>query len=333
MALYMPAARRRRRLILALLAALIVGGVVGGFTGRNLAPSLGDRVGDVQDQARAVTSELRAMPINYEKERAGGAEFRRGGGVADALDRAHSDLRSALDAAPWPDRRPGRGRRGVRQWRRPPADPCARPVRRGRAAVGPTASTSFRHRRRARPSRPSHPSPDRPDPSHRPDPPTGEQPSHPRPVPCRRRHGGRGRRTRGSRRLGSGGDPAVPTAGSIATLTDGGRSTDRSEVPAGEVTFDMENDGGVTHEFVVVKTDLAPEQLPVDDDGMFDERGAGLTFVDEVEDVDPGGGTAKLTVDLEPGKYLLVCNKPPVPKENLPAHWAEKMYTPFTVTG
>ncbi len=101
MALYMPAARRRRRLILALLAALIVGGVVGGFTGRNLAPSLGDRVGDVQDQARAVTSELRAMPINYEKERAGGAEFRRGGGVADALDRAHSDLRSALDAAPW----------------------------------------------------------------------------------------------------------------------------------------------------------------------------------------------------------------------------------------
>ncbi len=117
MALYMPAARRRRRLILALLAALIVGGVVGGFTGRNLAPSLGDRVGDVQDQARAVTSELRAMPINYEKERAGGAEFRRGGGVADALDRAHSDLRSALDAAPWlgpsagprPTRRSGSG--------------------------------------------------------------------------------------------------------------------------------------------------------------------------------------------------------------------------------
>ncbi len=89
---------------------------------------------------------------------------------------------------------------------------------------------------------------------------------------------------------------------------------------------------GVTHEFVGVKTVPRPEQLPVDDDGKFDERGAGLTFVDEVEDV-AGGGTAKLTVDLEPGKYLLVCNKPPVPKENLPAHWAEKMYTPFTVTG
>ncbi len=131
---------------------------------------------------------------------------------------------------------------------------------------------------------------------------------------------------------GSGGDPASDRAVD-ATLTEWSIHTDRSEVPAGEVTFDMENDGGVTHEFVVVKTDLAPEQLPVDDDGMFDERGAGLTFVDEVEDVDPGGGTAKLTVDLEPGKYLLVCNKPPVPKENLPAHWAEKMYTPFTVTG
>ncbi len=116
-------------------------------------------------------------------------------------------------------------------------------------------------------------------------------------------------------------------------LTEWSIKTDKVEAPSGQVNFSMENEGSVVHEFVVVKTDLAPEQLPVDDDGMFDERGKGLTFVDEVEDVDPGGGTAKLTVDLKPGEYLLVCNKPPVPRENLPAHWAEKMYTPFTVTG
>lgn len=101
MALYMPASRRRRRLVLGLVAALVVGGVIGALIGRGLAPSLGDRVGDVQEQARAVGSELRAMPINYEKERAGSAEFRAGGGVADALDRAHAELQSALDAAVW----------------------------------------------------------------------------------------------------------------------------------------------------------------------------------------------------------------------------------------
>ncbi len=116
-------------------------------------------------------------------------------------------------------------------------------------------------------------------------------------------------------------------------LTEWSITTDRAEAPAGEITFDMENDGSVVHEFVVVKTDLEPEQLPVDEDGMFDERAKGLNFLDEVENIDPDGGTAELTMDLKPGKYLLVCNKPPVPKENLPAHWAEKMYTHFTVTG
>lgn len=101
MALYMPASRRRRRLVLALLAAAVVGAVIGGFAGRGLAPSLRDRVDDVQEKAREASAELRAMPVNYEKERVASGEFRRGGGVADALERAHADLRAALDAAVW----------------------------------------------------------------------------------------------------------------------------------------------------------------------------------------------------------------------------------------
>ncbi len=101
MALYMPASRRRRRLALALLAALVVGGVIGGFVGHALAPSLTEQVGDVQEKARDVSSELRAMPINYEKERSASGEFSRGGGVDDALQRAHSELRAALGAAVW----------------------------------------------------------------------------------------------------------------------------------------------------------------------------------------------------------------------------------------
>lgn len=132
---------------------------------------------------------------------------------------------------------------------------------------------------------------------------------------------------------GSDGDSAGSDGPIDVKLTEWSITPTRAEAPAGKVTFDMTNDGSVVHEFVVVKTDLAPAQLPVDDDGMFDERGKGLTFLDEVENIDPDGGTAELTVDLKPGKYLLVCNKPPVPKDNLPAHWAEKMYTSFTVTG
>ena len=56
-----------------------------------------------------------------------------------------------------------------------------------------------------------------------------------------------------------------------------------TEVPAGAVTFDISNEGPSVHEFVVFKTDLAPDHLPVTS-GAVDEEGEGLEPVDEVED-------------------------------------------------
>lgn len=96
---------------------------------------------------------------------------------------------------------------------------------------------------------------------------------------------------------------------------------------AGKVTFSAVNEGKQVHELVVFKTDLAPEALPLDEDGAVDEKGAGLEFVDEVEDV-AAGSTKSFTVDLAPGNYLIVCNL----VDNGDNHFDHKMYAPLVVS-
>lgn len=106
---------------------------------------------------------------------------------------------------------------------------------------------------------------------------------------------------------------------------------DPESVSAGEVTFVVDNQGGDTHEFLVVDADSA-DDLPVDDDGAFDEAAFGEDNVlDEVEDIE-SGDTAELTLDLEAGTYLLLCNV--VEEEEsgeVESHFAEGMHTAFTV--
>lgn len=101
----------------------------------------------------------------------------------------------------------------------------------------------------------------------------------------------------------------------------------RTSAPAGKVTFTATNNGKEVHELVLFQTDLAPGDLPTDEDGAVDERGEGLTPVDEVEDVKPGK-TKSFTVNLKPGKYVMACNV----VEDGEVHYEHKMYRAFTVS-
>ena len=92
---------------------------------------------------------------------------------------------------------------------------------------------------------------------------------------------------------------------------------------AGELTFDITNDAEQTHEFVIFKTDLAPDALPVGDDGDVDEEGEGVEHIDEIEDI-TGGSTQSLTVTLDAANYVFICN--------LPGHYAQGMHAAFTVS-
>ena len=112
------------------------------------------------------------------------------------------------------------------------------------------------------------------------------------------------------------------TGGVGVTEADLSITLDESSAPAGDVTFDIQNDAEQTHEFVVFKTDLAPDALPTNEDGDVDEEGEGVEHIDEVEDI-VGGSSAELTVNLDAGAYVLICN--------LPGHYAQGMHTEFTV--
>ena len=101
-----------------------------------------------------------------------------------------------------------------------------------------------------------------------------------------------------------------------------------ASAPAGMITLEAVNEGKEVHELVLFKTDLAPADLPVDEEGAVDERGEGLELIDEVEDVKPGE-TKSFMVDLAPGKYVMACNV----VENGERHFMNKMYKAFTVTG
>jgi uncharacterized cupredoxin-like copper-binding protein len=111
--------------------------------------------------------------------------------------------------------------------------------------------------------------------------------------------------------------------GVSATEADFSITLDPTSATAGDVTFNIQNDAAQTHEFVVFKTDLAPDALPTDDTGAVDEAGKGVTHIDEVEDV-TAGSSATLTVNLEAGAYVMICN--------LPGHYSQGMHTAFSVT-
>ena len=102
---------------------------------------------------------------------------------------------------------------------------------------------------------------------------------------------------------------------------------------AGKVTVHVTNNAtDQKHEFVIFKTDLPEDQLPLKDDGsgvmIIDEEGAGVTHIDEIPDSDlPPGASKDLTVDFKPGRYVIVCNL----VKNSVSHYHEGMRAVFTV--
>jgi len=93
-----------------------------------------------------------------------------------------------------------------------------------------------------------------------------------------------------------------------------------STAAAGDVTFDITNDGKQVHEIVVIKTDKKAADLgPADAEGKVSETGS------QGETGDVEAGTSKtLTLKLDKGHYALICN--------IPGHYAAGMYADLTVS-
>ena len=115
------------------------------------------------------------------------------------------------------------------------------------------------------------------------------------------------------------GSPRYPRSSEIVGVTD-------TAIVAQSITLEAVNEGKEVHELVLFKTDLAPADLPVDEEGAVDERGAGLELIDEVEDVKPGE-TKSFVVDLKPGKYVI--DVPWCPSSPVPARTSATMVVPI----
>jgi uncharacterized cupredoxin-like copper-binding protein len=102
-------------------------------------------------------------------------------------------------------------------------------------------------------------------------------------------------------------------------------------IGAGAVSFTVKNTGPqFKHEFVVLKTDLAPAALPKKADGTVDEEGPGVTSPGEIADI-PIGQQQSTTIDLTPGKYLFICNLVDQDTNGTELHFTNGMFRAFTV--
>ena len=133
---------------------------------------------------------------------------------------------------------------------------------------------------------------------------------------------------------------AAPTASGggttvTATLKEWEIKLSSTAFASGDMTFNLTNNGDKEHEFIVRKTDLKADSLPLiasgDDTGRIDEESSELSEVgnpSEVAVVPPGSTGLSLRLNLKPGHYVLFCN---LKVEDL-LHYQKGMHIDFTVT-
>lgn len=114
------------------------------------------------------------------------------------------------------------------------------------------------------------------------------------------------------------------------TLREFSVTVDQRAVPQGQVTFHVTNGGTVPHEFLVIQTDLAADALPTRSDGSFNEDGAGVDVLSEIEEIQPGQ-SRDLTIDLDDARYALICNMVHQEGGRVSAHYSLGMRTSFEV--
>ena len=120
--------------------------------------------------------------------------------------------------------------------------------------------------------------------------------------------------------------PAAALAGTTVDVSlgeDDGQLFVRPSEPsvaAGTITFAVTNDGAMPHELVVLRTDTPAGELPEGEGGRAKEPGR----IAYVPDLTPGSEARFVTLDLQPGAYVLLCN--------VPGHYGLSQYAAFTVT-
>jgi uncharacterized cupredoxin-like copper-binding protein len=105
----------------------------------------------------------------------------------------------------------------------------------------------------------------------------------------------------------------------VAALSEFKIDSASTSAATGSLSFEAQNKGTTPHELKVVKTDLAPDKLPVKD-GKVDE--SAVQVVAKTSEFG-GGKSETVTANLTAGKYVLICN--------VVAHYPAGMHLAFAV--
>jgi hypothetical protein len=119
----------------------------------------------------------------------------------------------------------------------------------------------------------------------------------------------------------SGSAPATGSAVDI-TIRDFSISAPSSILGGGNTTLSVANNGPSTHEFVIVRTDLPADQLPIGADGLSADEEQ-LDVIGEIGEVDLWT-TQTISLPLPPGRYVFFCN--------LEGHYLGGMHATLVVT-
>ncbi len=117
----------------------------------------------------------------------------------------------------------------------------------------------------------------------------------------------------------------VKSTAVIAVVKEWKISTNTATHVAGPITFYLDSQGNIDHEFVIIQSDVPGKDLvsKVDPATMrLDEKT--LTSPGEYGDL-PAGVTGTFTIDLPVGHYVLMCN--------IADHYQLGMYVDLEVTG
>jgi len=127
-------------------------------------------------------------------------------------------------------------------------------------------------------------------------------------------------------------DSTAPSPVTVnVTLREFNITLDRASAPRGTVIFHVTNAGEDTHEFLVIRTDRAPNALPTEANGSYQENGPGTQLLEEIEEVPPGT-TRDLTLDLTEGNHVLICNMVMTEADGtVEVHYQLGMHTAFRV--
>jgi hypothetical protein len=115
------------------------------------------------------------------------------------------------------------------------------------------------------------------------------------------------------------------------TLSEYSITLDKTSLPEGDIRFDIKNTGKEQHEVRIIKTDLAPDQLPKKDDGSANLDAPDLDEVHNADEIDDNSDTSR-TFSMAPGNYVLIDNTVKDDNSQKIAYYDKGMHAGFTVT-